>query len=294
MTPILRTLAIIASGPFALNITAPAASVTFDSYATGNLPGGSEWNEKWVAAPSSQQFLYQVGAANGVGGSQGIAVSTSLVESGYSAKYQAGVSGTSYTVSAQFQMTIDDTAPDKPNHSAFGVLLSDAPQAWNGGATHNVEFTLVRRDGGNRYGATGLTLAGVPQGWEQNSELGLPNTLPAAATTATSDWFSIRLTITDTGSGTWDLLGEVIDSGDNVVYSYLDANKALPAGFTPGATLYGGLVVPWVDSASYLVLSQGHVDSLNIDNFSITAIPEPGSIALLSLSSLALLRRRRA
>ena len=98
-------------------------------------------------------------------------------------------------------------------------------------------------------------------------------------------WMTITA-IVDTVNGTVNYSISSDDSGNSVVVGTLDSNIGNSFATTGSASIiYADLFSSVSDNAA---LSFGVYD-----NFSVTDVPEPGSLALLGLGGLALLRRRR-
>ncbi|MFD2256713.1 DUF1800 family protein [Luteolibacter algae] len=266
---------------------------SFDLDPTGNL-NLLKWSETNIASPSTQRNLFKIGGSNGVNGSKGLYINTSEAESSYRATHTAGASGAVYQVSSRFKITIGNSAPVTANHAICSVYLSSSP-LWSSG--NGIVLNLVRRDGGKRYGLSGIGKSSTEfqawqvSGWEANSELGLPNSLPGS--TASSQWFTLSLTVTSNssvdalGRPLWDVLGEVKDESGTVVFS-LDipsrpitsnqndpTNAAATAAFQAGDIVYAGIGVPYVESATSKVLSKGKVTAVNVDDFSFTGGTPP-------------------
>ncbi len=268
-----------------------ADTENFDRTSLGNLVS-SEWFE---TSTQASQNLFQVVNGRGIGGSRAIQAEPPIrrIRSVYRMINQAGVAGnSSYRVSSKFQISINDQQPSDPNHAIIGVTLR---RNNNGGP--GLTFSLVRRGNGTRLGINGIgNSAGQFQPWhvegfETNSEIGLPNNL--VNTPATSGWFELSLTITPTntfdgvGRPLWNVLGELINEAGESVVSVEVRNRpitdnnntpedpsASPA-FVPGDTIYGGVAVPFVGSSTRRVFQSGRVTAVAFDDFCLEAPTPP-------------------
>ncbi|MDQ8189667.1 hypothetical protein [Roseibacillus persicicus] len=236
----------------------------FESFADGSTVPNQTFT-----AETDQMNLMVATAGSGVNGSQGVVLDTVTANGNYRmADADGGVVGTFYQVKSKFQLTVNDLVPEAANHTIVSVGLSTQPEWWNGA---NINLSLTRRDGGKRFGLTGIGKDALePQswqitGWEANSGIGLPNELPLAGETATSDWFELVLTLESKGTQDaegrelWDMKGQVLNSGGVVVFEHvvvdrvLTTNQGNPLSVTenlvvPGVTtLYPVVSVPWVD-----------------------------------------------
>ncbi|MGC6426950.1 MAG: DUF1800 domain-containing protein [Akkermansiaceae bacterium] len=244
--------------------------IEFSGLGAGNLPG-SDWDESGN--------LFQIDTNDGIGNSPSLTLSPQA-QSSYRLRYRKGVAGTSYSVRAGFRMTINSAQPDRSNHLLIGVTLSTSPEVDEG---EKLAFRLLRRNDGKSYGVAGIgddaqnTESWRVTGWEDNDELGLPNTLPGSS--AVSNWFFLELTIEPAGGSLWNVEGRVIDTNGSVLYSHSVNGRTLPDGFIAGQELYGGIAVPWVSGDDYSPLITGGVTRLQIDNFEISSeVPPKGEL----------------
>ncbi|MDA9317443.1 thrombospondin type 3 repeat-containing protein [Puniceicoccaceae bacterium] len=255
-------------------VTAAVVSDDFESAATtsGSLEP-TTWSQTYEPADdTTQKFLYQVVADAGVSGSQAVSIDTSA-KSNYRVTNTTAVGSVGsdlYVIETQFQMTIGENAPAAPNQGVI-ALLFDTTENWFNGSTFGV--TLLRRNGGKNYGVSGMGLTS-PTGWEANSEIGLPNTLPATGETAVSQWFTIRFTMEDAGSATWNTKIQILDESGTEVFTHSNDGITI-TGMTPGDALHGRIAVPYVavgGVAQTTPLSEGGVSALHFDNYSSAAL----------------------
>lgn len=88
---------------------------------------------------------------------------------------------------------------------------------------------------------------------------------------------------------------------ENVAHDYsiiLDTTNATAANWTAeykvdGVTIIAATALGYTPTINYIGFGSGGATG-TVDNFSLTVVPEPASLALLGLGAVALLRRRRA
>ena len=108
-------------------------------------------------------------------------------------------------------------------------------------------------------------------------------------TLSTDNWYEIKLDLSYTGSNNFSATTELYNwgtdgvTGGTLVDSYT-ATRSLSS--IVGTDLYGGFQARSTGG--------GGLRPQAADNFSLTSVPEPTSIALLTLGGMCLLRRRRA
>ncbi|MEM9080301.1 MAG: DUF1800 family protein, partial [Verrucomicrobiota bacterium] len=138
-----------------------------------------------------------------------------------------------------------------------------------------VAFNLVRRGSGTRYGYNGIGKNQTDEqnwqvnGWEENANLGLPNSLPTGGNTSTSNWLTLELTMTHVSGNGWETTGRILDDTGTEIFAYTDTSRTTFS-WNGTQTLYAGVGVPWVSSNTYQVLSQGGISDVKVDNFIFT------------------------
>jgi hypothetical protein len=110
-----------------------------------------------------------------------------------------------------------------------------------------------------------------------------PGTNGVVANITTSGWYTFKTTFEDSGGFVSNDMS-VIDSSGNIVGSFTGVST-LPFADLAG-TNYGDWTTVWQNGFAN--------DTLGIDNVEVGVVPEPASLSLIGLGSLALLRRRRA
>ncbi|MBK1832628.1 thrombospondin type 3 repeat-containing protein [Roseibacillus ishigakijimensis] len=280
--------------------SAQIVSDDFESYADGSTIPNQTFNpdfEEDGETPHPKAYLKNlITAATGVGldASQGASIDTQTVEGNYRVAWNEGVAGSFYQFKASFQMTINHLVPEANNHTVASVGFSNKPEWWNGS---NITVNLVRRNSGLNFALSGIGKDTTEQepwqvvGWEPHTKLGLPAELPAEGETATSDWFTMVLTLHDTGNEDagrtlWNVIAEILDETGAVVLShtvndrlFTEVNNVPQNGendlFSPGDPLYPVVVVPWVDpdggtgpisGNGYQTLVGGGLSALVFDN----------------------------
>jgi len=259
--------------------TAFAVSENWNTADAGSAPAGADWSIQ--GAPYDE---YTVTAGAGRDSTNGLVQDPS---SGVAWKLlnKNGVSGDVITLSSDFQFSINENTPNDPNQNSFGLYVSTTANWWDGTSKF---LTFNRRNAGKRWGVTLSDGAGTSlTGWNNNSLLGLSNTLPAAGLTEASDWFTMEFQLTDLGNDSWTTEGTVYNSVGEAAWA-VDGTISLPS----GSTLYGGYALGW-NGDSQAPLERAAVASLTMDNFSIV-VPEPSSYALLAgLAALGFIAVRR-
>lgn len=120
------------------------------------------------------------------------------------------------------------------------------------------------------------------QVWNNNDVL--PNTIGSPADASAGDWLYFRLTLTNTGGSAFDVDYSIhlSDSSGAILAPMLDGSYAIAdSGFSTGLH-------------PFFFYQSGGGDTV-IDNFNVSAIPEPsGAMATLGLLAAGTLIRRRA
>ncbi|TWT80185.1 PEP-CTERM motif protein [Planctomycetes bacterium CA13] len=269
--------------------TANAAIVVSEDFsglaANQSLGASPDWNVKWDGGDTSQQNLI-------TGDGAGIAtLDTTVAKINYRAVHQTGfsISGSdTATITSNFQYTHSaggNTA--SPNENFFGILVSDAPQWWSGA---NKSISVA-----NRGGAIGNRLPVAPwiQNWQTHGSLGV-NT----ADGGTSEWLTAELALSINGAGNYEgtlALTRVLDG------SSVWTTDPIDLGIAAGTPVYGGYTTDYNQPGSATgdpnlsINDVTSISAITVDNFaiSVTAVPEPSSLALLGLGGMGLLTRRR-
>ncbi len=258
--------------------------------------------------------VFQASAAANISGNIGVSIDTATATNLNRVKITpdssgtpAGVAGDTYQIRSSFKMTINDTPPSDVNHAIVTIGLSTDPDFASGanGGQANIGLTLQRRGQdadtdaptGLLYGVSGMGSSAGPQVWrvsgsESQTELGLPSTLPEAGTTATSDLFTMELTIQATGemdSATpprplWNVRGRIFDAAGRLVFENESFDRPITtnlndpenvealASFQPGDTLYGVIQTGFEPAStvpSGLILDEGQLSELFVDDVEI-------------------------
>lgn len=245
----------------------------FDSYAAGANIGGPSWNPKWQSG-SDQQNLFTASASGGYA-----VLDTSVAQRNYHVPNQTGFSvkaGERVFISTDFQYSYagGGNITTNFNQNAFGLMVTDQPQWWNGSSKH---FTLA-----NRGAAIGNTLSVSPwiEGWQTHSKLGV-NTANAEL----SEWINIEWELYPSGGTVW---GRATFTDDQGAQTGSYTSTPIDLGYSVGETLYAGYSTDWNGVGAVSIESFSSIDAVHFDNFSITAIPEPGAVLLGTLLAGAL------
>lgn len=254
----------------------------FDSYTAGAVISGPNWNPKW--ANGTQQNLFRADANGG-----GYAVlNTSVAERLYHITNQNGFtinSGQTIRISSDFRYSYTgggDITSDF-NKNAFGFLLSDQPQWWNG---TNKYFSMA-----NRGSAMGNTLPVAPwvETWMPHGKLGLDT-----AASGTSEWFNIEWTLSVIDNSVW---GSAVITDDEGSQTDSQSSTPVDLGFAPGSTLYAGFSTDWNNVGAVPIESFSKIDAVHIDNFSIVSVPEASAFLfgglICGMFGMNYARRRR-
>jgi hypothetical protein len=154
----------------------------------------------------------------------------------------------------------------------------DFQMGGTGGTDNNYIEVLVNRSGNNGYtagiytGGSGHILWAGDYGW----------TTWSGYNVAADTWYKFKTTVTKSGADIF-MQSQILDLSDTIlatsaVKTFLSATYTDPNGFQISLSNGGGY---WNHASQ-------------IDNFSVTAVPEPSSAALLGgLGALSLIRRRR-
>ena len=242
---------------------ASAAVVVSDDFDDGNLDG---WNQKWTA---SQNGLFSnTGTSANMSG---------LAEVNYHAFNTAGFSlsaGEIGYVRSDYQFDHTGIAPTAVNQNAIGFLLTDTLDWWNG---VNATWSLV-----NRGAAVGSRLPVSPwvEGWVTWGNLGIDQNVGGVGT-----WVDIEWELTVSGGTYWGQ-ATVNHGGGSWTATAQDL------GIAEGTTVYAGYSTGW-NGAGTNMLTSASMNNVAVDNFEVEVIPEPATLGLLGLSSLALYIRRK-
>ncbi len=209
----------------------------------------------------------------------------------------AGVGGTGAVTqvsgggAAIFYDTTPDTTPTNSNFSSF-VLDVDFKGLMTG--TLSTNFGIYFADGGSRTKSNAalfynqMSLTGSTMNWRsgaQESTAGAGTSVNAdvsvAAVKANDTWYHLKFTVTDLGGGSLATVAQ-----------YYDQTQTTLLG--TGSYTYSGLVST-IGEIGIRFNPNGGTQTMTIDNFQVTAIPEPASIALVlsGLGLLGLARYRR-
>lgn len=246
----------------------------FSTYGSDvNIASSASWNATWMSGDATQRNLFRTTAAG-----DSATINMQNAKSQYRALAQTGfsfVGGESATVETQLQYTHNGQgAPNVFNSNFFGLIISDQPQWWNGG---NSEINVA-----NRGPALGNTLPGPPwvENWTNHSVFGVDYDGGAQSTSGVID---VKLTLTPNAStGNYRAILE---------YGGM-TSSAIDTGFAIGSTIYAGYSVGWDGFGGTKADATG-IDTVIMDNFVITTIPEPSSLSMLGLLGLAAIRRKK-
>lgn len=258
----------------ALTVAAPTVMAApvgvaddFESYTSGATPLVADWSTKYLADPSDQQELFTVEETLGYNGSKGYSLNVSTALQSYNSVRQVAVTGDGVIIQADFQIAIDGTLiTDAPSGINKGIIGLEVRNDASDDAGNSFSVSFARRGAAGDF--WGLAVIGAPYitGFKANSLLGLP-----ASGAGTSDWFTLKLELTDSGSA-WSYVAKVINKTTGAVI-FESPSNALPASILSGSTLYGGIISPYAgDVVPYpttTVDGIGKVSAATADNFSI-------------------------
>ena len=243
------------------HMTASAATVFSDDFATN--PFTSRWSETETAGNYDLQWT---GSANPNSLSAGLPVNANA-HSVYS------FSGGPRTMS-----TVGTTIPVGVTGWTEMTYSVDFQMGGTGGVDNNAIEVLVNRSGDNGY------KAGIYTGGDGNilwsGDYG--DTEWSGYNVAADTWYKFKTTVTKSGADIF-MQSQILNLSNTVLATsatktFTSAAYTDPNGFKIGFGNYGGY---WNHATQ-------------IDNFVVTAVPEPSTVALLGgLGALSLIRRRR-
>jgi hypothetical protein len=244
------------------HMTASAATVFSDDFATN--PFTSRWSK---TNTDGNYDLQWTGAANPNSWGANLPVNVNA-HSVYS------FSGGPRTMS-----TVGTTIPVGVTGWTEMTYSVDFQMGGTGGVDNNYIEVLVNRSGDNGYKAGIYTGGSGHIAWYGDYPLTFtdPNVNVAADT-----WYKFKTTVTKSGADIF-MQSQILNLSNTVLATsatktFASAAYTDPNGFKIGFGNYGGY---W-DHAT------------QIDNFVVTAVPEPSTVALLGgLGALSLIRRRR-
>jgi hypothetical protein len=243
------------------SMAASAATVFSDDFATN--PFASRWTQTF---PSGSYDLQWTGSANPNSLSAALPVNANA-HSVYS-----------FSNGGRSMSTVGTTIPVGVTGWTEMTYSVDFQMGGTGGVDNNAIEVLVNRSGDNGYkagiytGGDGNILWGGDYGW----------TTWAGYNVAADTWYKFKTTVTMSGADIF-MQSQILDLSGNIlatspVKTFLSAIYTDPNGFKIGLGNYGGY---WNHATQ-------------IDNFVVTAVPEPSTVALLGgLGALSLIRRRR-
>lgn len=260
-------------------------SDNFDDLADGtDMASSANWNAKWDGNNETQRNLYK-GNGNG-----SVTLDTTVAWRNYHALHQTGfqVGGAdghdSVTISSDISYVhaAGGDISANLNEAFFGLFVSNTAPWWSGGGNANSESLLLA----NRGAAVGNKVNGSPwiEDWTNHSSLGVDTSTGGESSTINIAW-----TLSDNGT-TIDAAAVITRGGSTFETTLVDTTLA------SGSTLYGGYSTGWNGVGNVPISDVNAIESVTIDNFSISApdaVPEPSSVILASLAALGLLRRRR-
>ena len=246
------------------HMTASAATVFSDDFATN--PFTSRWTQTY---PGGSYDLQWTGSANpsGFGGPASSLPANANAHSVYS-----------FSNGTRTMSTVGTTIPVGVTGWTEMTYSVDFQMGGTGGTDNNYIEVLVNRSGNNGYtagiytGGSGHILWAGDYGW----------TTWSGYNVAADTWYKFKTTVTKSGADIF-MQSQILDLSDTIlatsaVKTFLSATYTDPNGFQISLSNGGGY---WNHASQ-------------IDNFSVTAVPEPSSAALLGgLGALFLIRRRR-
>jgi hypothetical protein len=245
-------------------MTASAATVFSDDFATN--PFTSRWTQTY---PGGSYDLQWTGSAN----PSGLNSWNAALPVNANAHSVYSFSGDVRTMS-----TTDTSVPAASAGWGTMTYSLDFQMGGTGGTANNYIEVLVNRSGNNGYkagiytGGSGHILWAGDYGW----------TTWSGYNVAADTWYKFKTTVTKSGADIF-MQSQILDLSDTIlatsaVKTFLSATYTDPNGFQISLANNGGY---WNHATQ-------------IDNFSVTAVPEPSSAALLGgLGALFLIRRRR-
>ena len=286
-----RSLLALAAGAVVLGLLVPTSSaqtITQNFNAAGGGTFLSDWNQNGPAAPN----LFQDTTGGGLGGSNAVAlttngdttaifrnisfnlsVGTTVTISSYFRDQQPGAGS---TYQAAFSIGLASSAGDGSNGAHSGTAF-DGPETGAITSLENVVDARVRGDGK-------LEFETIVAGTAVNSAA------TATATLTAGNWYFLTATFT-VNAATNEFSGNasLFNSDSNGVVGTELLN-------TSSTTLSNSAL--WGDSAAFAGFrAVGQTSSTNgvnlVDNFSVTATPEPASTLLLLSGGMLLAFRRR-
>jgi hypothetical protein len=267
---ILMALAMVAG-------TVQATIVFQDDFADG-IDTANDWNPKWESG-SDQQGLFQ---PDGTGSHAILDTSVAIRNYHIDTKHAFSVSGTDYaTISMDMRYVHNGLGNGLQVNKVFiAPQFNYTPTWWDGNPVESKGVV-------NRNGAIGLThpLSPWVEGWVAHGSLGVNTT---AGSSQTSNWIVVQSTITVQGGNYW--LDTDLYAADGT--TLLLDGTAFDTGNAAGGTIYAGLTTAWQDNTNSIATIT-NIESVHVDNFKVEVIPEPATLALLGLSSLAFFVRRK-
>lgn len=291
------------------------AQVFSDDFSYGGLgdgehlwEGNSNYNVKYNGDVAQFQLFdwAESGGNTGAAGRLNVAVaernyiarSRSAIGSSIPVVAPVGV-GNTVTISSDFQISITGDAltggQDGTDDSLFGIQLGNTGNWWDGDPWF--DFTIARRSDstwGVRLGGDRDNVGAI-MGSLANSEIGLGD----GSGVSTSGWYTMTMVLTDNGA-TYDATASVAYGGSDV---WVSAPIATP--YASGTPLFGGYTTGFNDDTGLEIadispISVGDLGKLSdamADNFYLasgsSSVPEPTSLALLSVGLISVLARRR-
>lgn len=266
----------VLAGMIAASLTAHATVITFDAadgYADGNLNGQpSGGTYEWDASNISGTWKVVDGSAQITSDTPGF----------LAAVWTESLGGTTITQSANLTFTRTVESPTDFANGLFYVGISNL--ATQGGKTALVG--IQQMEGNDLFRLQFRKNVGDVQdvfsGNFSGAALGL-----TAGGEATTDLLTLDVVHTYNGNDSWTTIAGLHNGATEV---------ATLSGTWSAESVEGG----WSDADKYLTLTAGNINNttgvtVNFDQVSISAIPEPSMLGLLLVAfSAGVLRRRRA
>ncbi|MDP4883371.1 MAG: PEP-CTERM sorting domain-containing protein [Opitutales bacterium] len=250
----------------------------FDTYGANAVLAMPNWNVKWDGGDATQQNLITMSGTNDYA-----VLDTSVAKRNYHA-----INQTSWTMSAGTTATIGfdfrydhlaggDITGDF-NKAFLAVLVSTNNAWWASGVK---TFNIVNR--GSAIGSS-LQIAPWVEGWVPHASVGVDTTAGGL-----SDTLRVELLLTDNGT---TILGQAsIFNGASLLYTSTEYDMVIAS----ASTLYAGFTTGFNNVGNIAISEVNNIDSIQIDNFSVTTVPEPSTFALLAgmfaLGSVMMRRR---